>query len=349
MKKALLLSALAVAALTANAEVVRWDFYKSCDHCAALCDTTNAAGLYWGPKNNYDYVNKAGIAQNTDSENLYYLTDEYIDGVQQWGAKANTVISLKDGKTYKKQDDGSWKNLVIDEMTEEVESETILDETQPVICWGPKGMARTLWMNAWGTTDEWADKDYNAATPEDWTPQRYAIAFYRLSEGTKGVREDTYIQFPAVEGNSNVTVWASHTGSSYVTELRVKIVPIVNGEEKDAFCYFLPLVAEDGGRYAEKKRYYKLTAADLDKATDADGNRLWADAYKGEDKVTYRIGCHKSELNIHAVEFTTEGGSGVAAVAAENNDNTTYNIFGQRVDASYKGIVIRGGKKFIQR
>ena len=44
------------------------------------------------------------------------------------------------------------------------------------------------------------------------------------------------------------------------------------------------------------------------------------------------------------------GGSGIGSIAADASaDNTLYNIFGQRVDKSYKGIVISNGRKFIQR
>lgn len=44
------------------------------------------------------------------------------------------------------------------------------------------------------------------------------------------------------------------------------------------------------------------------------------------------------------------GGSGIGSIAADASaDNALYNIFGQRVDKSYKGIVISNGRKFIQR
>lgn len=39
----------------------------------------------------------------------------------------------------------------------------------------------------------------------------------------------------------------------------------------------------------------------------------------------------------------------VDGIQAEQEDGVIYNVFGQRVDESYKGIVIRNGKKYIQR
>jgi len=35
--------------------------------------------------------------------------------------------------------------------------------------------------------------------------------------------------------------------------------------------------------------------------------------------------------------------------SAGNTDAPTYNLAGQRVDASYKGVVIRNGRKFVRR
>ena len=40
------------------------------------------------------------------------------------------------------------------------------------------------------------------------------------------------------------------------------------------------------------------------------------------------------------------GGSGIGSIAADaSDDNALYNIFGQRIDKSYKGIVISNGRK----
>lgn len=51
------------------------------------------------------------------------------------------------------------------------------------------------------------------------------------------------------------------------------------------------------------------------------------------------------------LEYTTNGiGTGIDAVTVvKADDKAVYNVFGQRVDENYKGIVIKNGKKFIQR
>ena len=41
--------------------------------------------------------------------------------------------------------------------------------------------------------------------------------------------------------------------------------------------------------------------------------------------------------------------TGIKAVKASKSDDTIYNLAGQRVDASYKGVVIKNGKKYIMR
>lgn len=275
-----------------------YDFYQTIPFCKLLNDPVDEGGLAY--YTNYDFINKLGATANTDNE---MMTEKVFsgyneNGVEQytWVGRTNRVISLADGQTYNKQTDGTWKHIVIDEMTGETVEQTGLDKMQPFIVWNENGPARTIWMKGHGTTDEWKpDTNYNAATEEDWTPSMNSLAFIR--NANSGSRQDTYIQFPAVNGDSDITVWAGHAGGNYATELRVKIVPVVDGIEQPAFCYVRPLES------AAAKRYYKLTEADLDKSVDENGNRIWADPYKGEGKVAYRIGCYKSELYLYKVQI----------------------------------------------
>lgn len=44
-----------------------------------------------------------------------------------------------------------------------------------------------------------------------------------------------------------------------------------------------------------------------------------------------------------------EGGSAVNAIESVESSNAIYNVFGQRVDENYRGIVIKNGKKFINK
>lgn len=339
--------------MTANAEVITYDFYENIPFCKDLMEQ--------GYSGNYDFIDKTGTTVNTDKVMMNEKVSEGFDEdgkeIFSWKARTDAVISLKDGLTYYKQEDGSWKNETVDPDDDDNVMVSYLDTTVPFIVWGEKGPARTILMGGWGSLDAWVeavDKDngdaplgyganYNAYNEADWTPCKNGLAFLR--NANSGSREDTYIQFPEVDGNATMTIWAVVQGvggaKDYCDELRIKVVPVVNGEDQPAFSYVRALTAAEG------KHYFKLTPADLDLAVDGEGNRVWADAYKGAGKVSYKIGAHKHQVGLMKVEFNTEG-AGVAAVAADADD-ACYNLFGQKVDASYKGIVIRGGKKFIQK
>ncbi|MBR2292116.1 MAG: pectate lyase [Prevotella sp.] len=67
----------------------------------------------------------------------------------------------------------------------------------------------------------------------------------------------------------------------------------------------------------------------------------------GEHKITRGDG----ESGVFRVEVKYDGTSGIAAAKAASADDAAeqYNLEGQRVDDSYKGIVIRNGKKFIRK
>lgn len=73
-----------------------------------------------------------------------------------------------------------------------------------------------------------------------------------------------------------------------------------------------------------------------------------AQAFSGEHKVYLVFGDMSEDAQIDQWRFTSDN-SGIPALAADDADSTTYNIYGLPVDASYRGIVIRNGKKYIQR
>ena len=68
----------------------------------------------------------------------------------------------------------------------------------------------------------------------------------------------------------------------------------------------------------------------------------------GTVDVTYPVG----SMNFYGFEIVTAGGTANAIESVEKtvvSDGAVYNLRGQRVDASYKGLVIRNGKKFLQK
>jgi len=60
---------------------------------------------------------------------------------------------------------------------------------------------------------------------------------------------------------------------------------------------------------------------------------------------------HSSQAGFWGYEFTPSGGTGISTVkaAAEDADAPVYNLAGQKVDKSFKGVVVKNGKKMIQK
>lgn len=60
---------------------------------------------------------------------------------------------------------------------------------------------------------------------------------------------------------------------------------------------------------------------------------------------------HSSQIGFGGYEFTTGGTTGIEekpAAIIQKNDNRIYNISGQQVNGSYRGIVIKNGKKYVK-
>lgn len=97
----------------------------------------------------------------------------------------------------------------------------------------------------------------------------------------------------------------------------------------------------------------KLTADDTEVASGAaapngvaSGSGVYYNLQGGH---TYNFYCAGTKYRISGFTFdVTTGISSHSAVSSTNEDGT-YNLAGQQVDKTYKGVVIRGGKKFIQK
>ena len=60
----------------------------------------------------------------------------------------------------------------------------------------------------------------------------------------------------------------------------------------------------------------------------------------------------RSQMGLYGFQFTAGGSSGVETIKVEkvwNADAPMYNLSGQKVDKSYKGIVIQNGRKFVNK
>ena len=310
MKKSLILSAALLAAFGMKAEVINYDFNTNPVFCSVLYAPEEEDGWAWSGE--YDFIDKTGMAANTDGA---MFNAKNADGV--WEATKNRAISLADGLTYTLE--GEEGDL------------TPIDMSQPFICWKQDGVgpARTHLFNTWNSTESYEDKDYGAASEDDFIASKGAIAFLR--NGNTGSRTGTYVQFPAVKNPTKVTIWIGNQGGSYhEMGLYAEVTPVVNGVEGE-------MIPVQGPEDYKAKRYYKLEAAlPADLAGD----------------VAFRVGCGGSQVQIYHVAIeTAEGTTAIEDIIAnDNNENApVYNVMGIEVDENYKGVVIKNGKKYIQR
>jgi len=104
------------------------------------------------------------------------------------------------------------------------------------------------------------------------------------------------------------------------------------------------IVSEEKNYYAvsgeEKVQLYSRSRADLYKNIADDGNQY--------DVIALFNNIYKGAAEIDPVEINGVG-TGINNINAENVENApAYNMAGQRVSNSFKGIVIKNGKKFIK-
>lgn len=316
MKKSLILSVALMSAFGANAEVFTYDFNNTPLYCKAIFaeagTIVDAATELEGLgfSSNYDFIDKTGTAKNTCGS----MFNEKID--DNWTAVKNRCIDLVDGQTYT--------------LAGEEGGFTAVDMTHPFICWDQegKGPARTLLMKGWGQAEFVPDVNYGAASEADWVDTRNAIAFNRNSN--TGSRTGTYIQFPAISNPTKLTIWIGHAGGKYIDKgLYAEVVPVVDGVAGE-------VIPVEGPADAVAKRFYKK---EVTLPAGLSGN------------VAFRIGCGGSELGLYHVVMEGSSTSGIEDIIVNESDENApvYNVMGQQVDASYKGIVIKNGKKYIQK
>lgn len=71
--------------------------------------------------------------------------------------------------------------------------------------------------------------------------------------------------------------------------------------------------------------------------------------YTGNSLCFLSGGVAGTELNYDQAFFYKKGGSdGIQNVKAENENAAAYNLAGQKVDANFKGIVVKNGKKYMK-
>ena len=322
MKKSLLLSAVALAAFTANAEVIDYDFKTNPPFFTLIYTPVDEGGM--GMSGEYDLIDKTGMDVNTSGT---MFNEMNLEGL--WVAVPNYAIDLVDGQTY---------NLVADDMDP-------LDYSHPFITWDQEGTgpARVHYFNGWNKWESYADfkavdtgvpgeKDndpgaYGPGSEQDFIASQGALGFLR--GGNSASRTGTYVQFPEIKDPAKVTVWMCNQGGDYhEMGLYCEITPVIGGEVLDA-------IPVQGPSNYLPKRYYKVET-------------VLPENVRGN--VALRVGCAGSQVQLVHVRIETIDEAGIEGIIVDADENApVYNMFGVRVDESYKGVVIKNGKKFIQK
>lgn len=326
MKKSLLFAA-ALVSFAANAEVYNYGFQNSAPNAEFpfLNQLSDATSDFYFP-GNYNLVNQYGVAL-PETYGLKAIT--VPEGETKGVVETGLAISFLDGNIYKLSESVQPGGAVAD-----VEVMPEENFKYPFLSWGSKGVTRTIFMPGWGTEDAWSDADYNSAVESDWIATKNGVQFTRL--GTDGIvsRQDTYIQYPAVSGKVTVTVWAGcNLGGNANPDnvLKVAVTPVFDG-----------VADEEQTVHIQKndpanKRYYKLDPVTF----DATGKNL-----------AVRVGADGAQLNLMYVRIEGEPAtSAIEDIIANDVDENApvYNVMGIQVDENYKGVVIKNGKKYIQR
>ena len=73
--------------------------------------------------------------------------------------------------------------------------------------------------------------------------------------------------------------------------------------------------------------------------------------FKAEANTEYLVFCNGSKLGFYGLTFTAGGESAIANISADkaNENAPVYNLNGQKVSKDYKGVVVKNGKKYVQK
>ena len=200
-------------------------------------------------------------------------------------------------------------------------------------------------------------------------PNPAANLYYKLVFDCKQNKKNGFVQVSKVEyyeqGKTPTTVDISNTPETAYTVAKAKelidaneglttsvyvkgIVTKVDASEFDQYKD-LNIYISDDGKEETTNPFEAYACYDL-------GNKKFtaADAVQAGDEVivygnlmkygtTYELGkgCY-----IYSINGKT---TGISSVKASQKSSELYNISGQRVNSSYKGVVIRNGKKFVNK
>ncbi len=190
----------------------------------------------------------------------------------------------------------------------------------------------------------------------DWTNSYYA------PDGSNGLPTNgTYVTLtPKVAGTMIAYVWVNKGGRATYIAKKSDAKALAFGTDIKVSGYVQATnnddVAEDSPLYGYMK-YQENIAMKGTEGTDAyvigAGSRpVWVGlTFKAEANETYYVFNSSTQIGFAGFVFTPGDAAGISDVTVSGNSQKAvrYNISGQQVDASYKGLVIENGKKFVQK
>lgn len=151
----------------------------------------------------------------------------------------------------------------------------------------------------------------------------------RLKSGGKSSSKNNIVAKAPTAGTLNI--WA-RTGSNSATDRNI----VVTQEETELYN----AIVEE----ALAVKVKGLDEADPEKETNV-YPIISVEVKAGDVAITYPVG----SMNFYAFEFVAGGSASVKSINTEVQSGAVYNMAGQQVNTQYKGLVIKNGKKMMNK
>lgn len=196
----------------------------------------------------------------------------------------------------------------------------------------------------------------------DGTPTGIFRAFwddsYYAPDGSAGLpKNGTYVTLtPKVKGTIKVTVWINKGRDVYIVKAsdakalalgtEVTVSGYINGQNNEV---------EEGSPLQGYPKMQENIATKGTEGTDAyvvgPGNQaFWGYlTFTAEANETYYVFNKNTQIGFGGFEFTPSGTSISDITATDDANAPVYNLAGQRVSKDTKGLLIKNGKKFINK
>lgn len=158
--------------------------------------------------------------------------------------------------------------------------------------------------------------------PETGEEETYKQPGIDLKKGNKAKAFTAY-----VTGLSGLTAYGATTSSS---------------DSRDVYVVATP---EDGGSAVEGSATSEPSVTAV-VSLDLDATKKYTVEITGVKEGDNTAG---ADIALHAIKFVAGTSTGISSIeAASAKDGKTYNMAGQLVSGSFKGLVIKNGKKFVK-